>query len=863
MRFFGRPPMGALLAATLVVPAALVAPTLSAQPLPAPRPVTPDIQTLSLHGVDQSALRTSAPPSESGAVGRSKPVLLTKTLSTDGYRMLAVTWDADSARTASVNVRTHTNGTWSDWTAVDVMNDLGSGAPPNGRLGTEPYWAGNSDGVQVRVDALGHGAPTGVQVDLIEPGYSPADAAITDAPPAGTAFADDDQTNIVTRAEWGANESLRDKHMDMSKTVKVAFVHHTAGTNNYGPKEGPAVVRGLYSYYIFTLGYADIGYNFLVDKYGHVYEGRAGSITTPVRQAATGGFNKDTMAVVALGNFQTAKASDALVHGIARILAFRLSSYHLDPYGHQRLKAETGSTRYHPGEWANFKVISGHRDAGYTACPGQNLYNRLPDIRKAASRYMGANLVKPNVSDHLFAIGDKVEATVRSGVLEKQDWKLTVTRVCSGEVVRRVQGTATPQKPISTTWSGSDADGNRVSPGRYRLTLTSSSGNSQSWPWSTIVSVGVGGATGPPSTGHLPPVAAGSYVPISPKVVADTVTGVGVSHPMLLGPHSRVAVPVLGQGGVPTADVSAVAVSVVASCASEATDVRVSPRGSSAGTRVVSVDRNATARGLALVRVGRNGDLVFDNRAGSIGLNVSVVGYVSSATGGGSLVPLRRTTLHSAAPLTVSPQRTRVPVAGRAGVPDDARAVVLNVRRSGQSSVSTVWAWRSGWDRPVPSGWRRGVGGPAAGRIIVPIGADGTISVAADQRGEVSLDVVGYVAQKADRLLRPVVPTDLTSSGLRLKAGGTATVNVRGRSSIPTRARAVVMEVSGLDAQQDARMTVWARGTSRPTPSDLVIPKRTSRDTLVLVPIGKHGDVRIHADGGSVGVKIAALGWIS
>ena len=319
MRFFGRPPMGALLAATLVVPTALVAPTLSSHPLPAPHPVTPDIQTLSLHGVDQTALRTTAvPASERGTEGQSKPALLTKTLSTDGYRMLAVTWDADSARTATVNVRTHTNGTWSDWSSVDVMHDLGSGAPPNGRLGTEPYWAGNSDGVQVRVDAIGRRSPTGVQVDLIEPGYSPADAAITDAPPAGTAYADDDQTNIVTRAEWGANESLRDKHMDMSKTVKVAFVHHTAGTNNYGPKDGPAVVRGLYSYYIFSLGYADIGYNFLVDKYGHVYEGRAGSITTPVRQAATGGFNKDTMSVVALGNFQTAKASDALVHGIAR-----------------------------------------------------------------------------------------------------------------------------------------------------------------------------------------------------------------------------------------------------------------------------------------------------------------------------------------------------------------------------------------------------------------------------------------------------------------------------------------------------------------------------------------------------------------
>ena len=88
-------------------------------------------------------------------------------------------------------------------------------------------------------------------------------------------------------------------------------------------------------------------------------------------------------------------------------------------------------------------------------------------------------------------------------------------------------------------------------------------------------------------------------------------------------------------------------------------------------------------------------------------------------------------------------------------------------------------------------------------------------------------------------------------------------MSVGGRASIPTRARAVVLQVSGLDAQEDARLTVWARGNARPTPSDLVIPKHTNRDSLVLVPIGDHGDLRIHVDGGSVGVKIVAVGWIS
>ena len=151
---------------------------------------------------------------------------------------------------------------------------------------------------------------------------------------------------IVTRAEWGADESLRDKRLENSDTFKVAFVHHTAGSNNYTRSESPAVVRGLYSYYVNTLDYADMGYNFLVDKYGTIYEGRAGSITKPVRSAASGGFNTDTVAVVAMGNFETAPASDAMVRGIAEVLAYRLSRFHRDPFGRKVLTAEVGSSKY-------------------------------------------------------------------------------------------------------------------------------------------------------------------------------------------------------------------------------------------------------------------------------------------------------------------------------------------------------------------------------------------------------------------------------------------------------------------------------------------------------------------------------------
>ena len=164
---------------------------------------------------------------------------------------------------------------------------------------------------------------------------------------------------------------------------------------------------------------------------------------------------------------------------------------------------------------------------------------------------------------------------------------------------------------------------------------------------------------------------------------------------------------------------------------------------------MVSVDRNATARGLALVRLGRNGDFVFDNRAGTIGLNVSVVGYVSSDTGGGSLVPLRRTTLSGAAPLTVTPQPTSVPIAGRAGVPGR-RASRRAERPALERLVGVDGVGVAFWFGTAdPQQLASRDGGPAAGRIIVPSERDGSISVAADQQGEVAFDVVGYVAQNS------------------------------------------------------------------------------------------------------------------
>ena len=97
-----------------------------------------------------------------------------------------------------------------------------------------------------------------------------------------------------------------------------------------------------------------------------------------------------------------------------------------------------------------------------------------------------------------------------------------------------------------------------------------------------------------------------------------------------------------------------------------------------------------------MVRVGPDGGVRFQNSAGTVGLKASVVGYLSTNGGGGALKPLRRTPLGGASPLSVGTSSVSVDVAGRAGVPTEAKAVVLAIRRPGKSPVSALWAWPAG-----------------------------------------------------------------------------------------------------------------------------------------------------------------------
>lgn len=194
--------------------------------------------------------------------------------------------------------------------------------------------------------------------------------------------------HIVTRRGWGADESLRERTFVYTSKVKAAFVHHTASGNKYKCSQSPSLIRGIYRYHVKSMGWRDIGYNFLVDKCGTIYEGRAGGVAKPVMGAHTLGFNTNSMGIAVLGTFGSSKPSSSAVKGIAQLTAWKLGLFGANPNGKTYLKSGGGNL-YAKGRNVRLHVISGHRDGFATECPGRQLYGKLGSARSTAARYQG------------------------------------------------------------------------------------------------------------------------------------------------------------------------------------------------------------------------------------------------------------------------------------------------------------------------------------------------------------------------------------------------------------------------------------------------------------------------------------------
>ena len=447
------------------------------------RPVPPTVRRLALSGIDRTAasslrVRGSLPGS---------PSLLMAPRDTEGFSLLGVTWRPDPTVQVVAQVRTRTGGRWTDWTALDPQGehrpDGGNDVAGALRDGTAPRWVGPSDGVQVRLDVLA-GRPRDVGVELVDPGTSPADDRR--AGPRAVAFADAARPTIITRAQWGADESIRRGNPSYNTTVKVGFVHHTASSNDYTPDQAAAMVRGIYAYHVKSNGWSDIGYNYLVDRYGRAYEGRAGGLDRFVIGAHTGGFNKDSFAVSLLGDFTTVPPSQATVGMTVKLLAWKLGSAYRDPKGTAVLTSAGGGTSKYPaGTNVTFDVVSGHRDAGSTSCPGNTTYARLPGIRDSVVAELGPAFADPMVNETDFALASPGPVTVTARTLDLMSWTATALDA-KGTELRTVTGT---EPSVDFSWDLTGADGRPVPAGTYAVRLTGVNGESRALTYSASVVV--------------------------------------------------------------------------------------------------------------------------------------------------------------------------------------------------------------------------------------------------------------------------------------------------------------------------------------------------------------------------------------
>lgn len=400
-----------VLALTLVGVTAPVVTT----PVASAEAVAPEFTQIPLAGVDRAALRdpsvlarVSAHPVEpdadslaasplpfaaeapgpDGEIAAKEIAALSAMERTEAFMAAGVTWDgASEQEVTEVAVRIFEADAWGPWTELEIESSGVDGE----RGGTQPLLALEATGIQARVQTVTGRTPADLRIDLVDPGHSAADGRSAPAPIATAhgATGNEIKPKVLTRKQWGADESRAKPWPDLSAKLNAVYVHHTAGTNSYTKAQSAALVRGIYAFHTGARGWPDIGYQFLVDKYGTIYQGRVDAIDDLPVGAQAGGYNTSTIGVSAMGNYDVVAPGSKVLSAIEQVVAWKAYQYGLDPKAKATLitGSSTGSSVKAPaGSTIVVPAVLGHRDTNSTACPGRYLYAKLPTIRKNAAK---------------------------------------------------------------------------------------------------------------------------------------------------------------------------------------------------------------------------------------------------------------------------------------------------------------------------------------------------------------------------------------------------------------------------------------------------------------------------------------------
>ncbi|WP_332643189.1 N-acetylmuramoyl-L-alanine amidase [Aeromicrobium sp.] len=297
---------------------------------------------------------------------------------TKKFALLGVTWDrTENDLDVTVEVRVRSAEGWSAWVPLEVDNDGGEA----GRGGTEPWWVENADEVRARVTTASGASPTGVKVITVDPGDvdAPASADVpafySSSSTSSVVSVADGQTftpkpTIRSRSSWNAraaNGCDEDGYDTYGDTTLGVNLHHTAGTNSYSKSQSASIVKGIQKFHQSGRGWCDIAYNFLVDKYGQIFEGRFGGVDKPVRGSHSGNntVNERTMGIALMGNLDKARPTSAMKTSAVKLAGWRLATYYKPAKGSVSIGSKT------------LQRISGHRNVVSTACPGKYGYSWL------------------------------------------------------------------------------------------------------------------------------------------------------------------------------------------------------------------------------------------------------------------------------------------------------------------------------------------------------------------------------------------------------------------------------------------------------------------------------------------------------
>src|SRR4051812_29097717 len=421
------------------------------------------------------------------------------------FNMLAVHWIG--AGTVAYRTRS-LGGVWRAWRNADADNRTGTWH--DGNLD----WTGSSGGLQFRVAGVVRrlrsyevwSRVNGVPTRALSQAGTPA---------------------IVTRAAWGANEEIVRARPSVAAAVRLAVIHHTAGTNTYTRAQAAAIVRGIEVYHVQGNGWNDIGYNFLVDRFGTVYEGRGGGVERNVIGAHAEGFNTGTSGIALLGNYTSAVPTAAQQSALAGLLAWRLDIAHVDPRS-TVVYTSGGNAKFRAGKVVTLRAISGHRDTGPSECPGGRAYALLPGVAKRVALIGLPKLYSPTV---LGSLGGPIRFQAR--LSSSLAWTVTVVDRL-GKPVAKGSGRGTL---VDWTWA---------SPARK---------SGYSW---TISAPGIRVGTGTIGVVVAPPTApTGTFsltnLVANPSVITPNADGSGdtTTVSFTLGTAAQVYAQVVDAGGAP------------------------------------------------------------------------------------------------------------------------------------------------------------------------------------------------------------------------------------------------------------------------------------------------------------------------